>query len=105
MLEVKDYQLECVKCGRTFTFTAAEAQAFIDKGLTNLPKKCPEDRAKDREKKLHKVRFPITCAACGVQFEVPFEPALDAKGQPQRPLYCIDHFEERSGPTPASPPV
>jgi CxxC-x17-CxxC domain-containing protein len=94
MIEVRDQQLECVKCGNTFMFTAAEAQQFIDKGLTNVPKKCPSCRAKERAKKENKLRFEATCASCGTVFEVPFEPAV-ANGQPQRPLYCIEHFDQR----------
>lgn len=96
MIEEKDYQLECVKCGKQFTFTASEAKSFIAKGLTNLPKKCPEDRAKDRAKKEQKVRHTVQCATCGVDFEVPFEPAAGADGKPLRPLYCSEHFEDRS---------
>lgn len=95
MLEVRDKQLECQKCGRPFTFTAGEAQAFLDKGLTNEPKKCPDCRAKDRAKKENKVRHDVSCAACGTVFTVPFEPVRDASGQSVRPLYCVEHFEER----------
>lgn len=96
MIEVRDKQLECAKCGRTFTFTAKEAQSFLDKGLTNEPKKCPEDRAKDRLKKENKVRHQAVCANCGTDFEVPFQPAMAADGTPARPLYCVEHFEERT---------
>lgn len=95
MIEVRDKQLECTKCGRMFTFTAGEAQAFLDKGLTNEPKKCPEDRAKDRAKKEQKVRHDVSCATCGTSFTVPFEPVLDASGKPVRPLYCLEHFETK----------
>lgn len=95
MIEVKDKQLECQKCGKPFTFTAREAQAFLDKGLTNEPKKCPACRAEERAKKANKVRSEVTCATCGAAFEVPFEPVRSADGQPARPLYCIDHFESR----------
>ncbi len=95
MIEVKDQQLECNKCGTTFTFTAREAQAFVDKGLTNVPKKCAACRAQERAKKENKVRHDVTCTTCGTAFAVPFEPIRGADGQPVRPLYCIEHFEER----------
>ena len=96
MIEVKDHQLECQKCGQSFTFSAGEAKAFNEKGLTNLPKKCPACRAKERAKKEHKTRVAVTCAACGTEFEVPFDPPRGADGQPVRPLYCIQHFEQQA---------
>jgi CxxC-x17-CxxC domain-containing protein len=101
MIEVKDKQLECAKCGKTFLFSAQEAQAFLDRGLTNEPKKCPDCRAKERARKEQKVRTAVTCTTCGANFEVPFEPVRDAAGQPVRPLYCIEHFENRSQQQPA----
>lgn len=95
MIEEKDQQLECQKCGKTFTFTAGEAKSFNEKGLTNVPKKCPACRAKDRAKKEQKVKVTVQCAECGTDFEVPFEPARGADGKPTRPLYCIEHFEKK----------
>jgi transcription elongation factor Elf1 len=95
MIEVRDKQLECAKCGNSFTFTAREAQAFLDKGLTNEPKKCPSCRAKERAKKENKVRHEVSCAVCGTPFEVPFEPPCQPDGTLVRPLRCIDHFEEQ----------
>lgn len=95
MIEVKDKQLECTKCGKTFTFTAKEAQSFLDKGLTNEPKKCPACRAAERAKKQNKVREMVRCASCEAEFEVPFTPVRDAQGQPVRALYCVEHFEEK----------
>ena len=93
MIEVKDHQLECTKCGNPFVFTAKEAARFNEKGLTNIPKKCPDCRAKDRAKQEQKLRVSVTCSECGVQFEVPFEPARNADGTLARPVYCIEHFE------------
>lgn len=97
MIEIKDHDLTCGKCGQPFVFTASEAKSFADKGLTNVPKKCPSCRAKDRAKKEQKVRNTVTCATCGTAFEVPFEPARDGAGNPVRPLYCIEHFESPAG--------
>lgn len=94
MIEVKDHQLTCSKCGNSFVFSAKEAQSFNEKGLTNLPKKCPSCRAKERAKKEQKVRVTVECATCGTAFEVPFEPKRDAAGKPLRPLYCLEHFEQ-----------
>lgn len=100
MIEVKDHQLQCQKCGKDFTFTAAEAKAFNEKGLTNLPKKCPACRAADRAKKEQKVKATVECATCSASFEVPFEPARGPDGKPLRPLYCLEHFESQP-PQPA----
>lgn len=96
MIEVKDHQLECTKCGNQFVFSAKEAASFNEKGLSNVPKKCPACRAKDRAKAEQKVRTQVTCAECGVEFEVPFEPARGADGKPARPVYCAEHFERTS---------
>jgi len=95
MIEVKDQSLECAKCGQSFMFTATEAQSFVDKGLTNLPKKCPTCRAEERAKKEQKTRVDVQCASCGTTFSVPFIPPVGADGQLARPLYCIEHFEDR----------
>ena len=97
MLEEKDHQLQCQKCGKDFTFTAAEAKSFNEKGLTNLPKKCPACRAADRTKKEQKTRETVACAECGTSFEVPFTVPRSADGQPLRPLYCMEHFEKANG--------
>lgn len=94
MIEERDHQQTCTKCGNPFTFTAGEAKSFNEKGLTNLPKKCPACRAADRAKQQTKVRTAVTCATCGTGFEVPFEPAKQANGELVRPLYCIEHFEQ-----------
>lgn len=96
MIEVKDHRLQCQKCGKDFVFTAGEAAAFNEKGLTNLPKKCPTCRAADRAKKENKVRDTVNCAECGTSFEVPFTVPRGADGQPLRPLYCVEHFESRT---------
>lgn len=97
MIEVKDHKLQCQKCGKDFTFTAGEAASFNEKGLTNLPKKCPTCRAADRAKKENKTRDMVNCAECGVSFEVPFTVPKDAGGKPLRPVYCIEHFEKSDG--------
>lgn len=94
MITAQDQTLQCVKCGQPFTFTAAEAKSFLEKGLTNAPKKCPSCRAKERAKKQQRVRVEVQCARCGTTFSVPFTPAKDASGKLLRPLYCVEHFEE-----------
>lgn len=99
MIEVRDQKLECTKCGNQFVFTETEARAFNEKGLTNVPKKCPACRAKDRTKKENRTRFEAQCSECGTTFEIPFEPARSATGELLRPMYCLEHFERRQDAT------
>lgn len=38
----------------------------------------------------------LTCATCGKPIEeLPFQPAMDANGQPTRPVYCREHKPQR----------
>lgn len=87
-----DRELQCVDCGATFTFDAAEQEFFANKGFTNDPKRCGDcRRAKKQERgggsygsprQMH----PAVCAACGVDTEVPFLPSQD------RPVYCRECY-------------
>lgn len=84
-----DRQLQCADCGKTFTFTANEQEFYASKGFTNTPKRCPDCRAAKKQARgggsgsgSRRQMYPATCAACGAQTEVPFEPRLD------KPVYC-----------------
>jgi len=46
-LNFRDQILECLECGRHFTFTRGEQIYFASKGLST-PKRCPECRLKRR---------------------------------------------------------
>ncbi len=85
--------LQCSDCGATFTFTCEEQEFFASKGYTNEPKRCPtcrEARKSQRgnstggngSRNSRRQMFPATCAECGKQTEVPFEP------REGRPVYC-----------------
>lgn len=38
----------------------------------------------------------LTCATCGKPIEeLPFQPAMNEDGTPQRPVYCRDHKPQR----------
>jgi CxxC-x17-CxxC domain-containing protein len=96
-MSFKDKTLECSDCGNTFTFTAKEQEFFQLKGYTNEPKRCPECRqARKMERqgsggygyRPHRQMFPVICAECGKETEVPFEPRED------RPVYCSDCFRK-----------
>ena len=58
----EDKTLVCKECGQEFVFTAGEQEFYAERGFT------------------------ATCAACGGEAKVPFEPKSD------RPVYCSDCF-------------
>jgi len=39
---IKDKELSCVDCKRTFTWTADEQTGFHEKGMKKLPKRCAD---------------------------------------------------------------
>ncbi len=68
----EDQTLICEDCGAEFTFTAGEQEFFAEKGLTNVPKRCPECRK--ARKKSRKRLYDAVCSKCGAQTQVPFKP-------------------------------
>ncbi|RJX21715.1 MAG: zinc-binding protein [Ammonifex sp.] len=91
----QDKTLTCRDCGLDFTFSASEQEFYAEKGFTNEPGRCPECRAARKQQRdgfsrggnrAPRVMYPATCAACGVETEVPFRPSGD------RPVYCRDCF-------------
>ena len=98
--------LTCQDCGQGFTFTAEEQEFFSSKGYSE-PKRCPTCRQARKAERGggggggyrggggggggggYREMFPATCAECGRQTEVPFEPRND------RPVYCRDCFSRR----------
>ena len=94
-MSFQDRSLQCSDCGTTFTFSAEEQEFFQTKGFTNEPKRCPECR---RARKMERSggggyggsrqMFPVVCAECGKDTEVPFEPRGD------KPVYCSDCFRK-----------
>ena len=109
-----DKPLTCRDCGQAFVFTTGEQEFFAQKGFTNEPSRCPECRSarkassggsggyssggygsggyssgggggygrQDRE------MFSATCASCGNEARVPFQPRGD------KPVYCSDCFSK-----------
>jgi CxxC-x17-CxxC domain-containing protein len=92
----QDKQLQCADCGAQFTFSAAEQEFFQSKGYTNEPKRCPTCRQARKAERggstgggmKSRQMFPATCAECGKDTEVPFEP------REGRPVYCSDCFNK-----------
>ena len=95
----QDQTLQCRDCGKEFVWTASEQEFYQEKGFTNAPVRCPDCR------RLHKQRrqesgqgggfrgerkmFEVTCANCGKQTTVPFEPRGD------KPVYCRECFDAK----------
>ncbi len=99
-----DQTLYCRDCNQAFTFTTGEQEFFASRGLTNAPSRCPECRAarkqsggyngggnrgggyRDREAS---TMYTATCASCGNDASVPFQPRED------RPVYCQNCYQPR----------
>lgn len=78
-----DKTLTCRECGATFVFTAGEQEFYLSRGLRNVPGRCPQCRSLRRQGKTGpRTTYKITCATCGQEAEVPFQPRYD------RPVYC-----------------
>lgn len=91
--------LTCSDCGLGFAFTNGERKLFASRGYSNDPKRCPICRAAKRielgdsgghssgwsggdQRSPQRQMFPATCATCGHNTQVPFEPRTG------RPVYC-----------------
>jgi CxxC-x17-CxxC domain-containing protein len=97
-----DRSLTCADCGTTFAFTAGEQEFHAQKGFTNDPGRCPECRATRRQQRDgggggggsyggSREMFSATCATCGKEARVPFQPRGD------KPVYCSDCFRSQAG--------
>ena len=98
--------LSCADCGAAFDFTGEEQEFYQAKGFTNEPKRCPACRAARKSERggggsyggggsgnrsygsAPRQMFPVKCATCGKDTEVPFEPRGD------RPVYCSDCYHK-----------
>lgn len=91
----EDKTLTCKDCGNEFVFTAGEQQFYADHGFQNEPLRCKSCR--DARKngtnanggtRAPRQFFTATCARCGGEARVPFEPQND------RPVYCSNCFAQ-----------
>jgi len=100
-MSFQDKSIQCSNCGATFTFSAEDQEFFQKKGFTNEPKRCPSCRQARKSERggggsyggsssygSPRQMFPATCASCGKQTEVPFEPRGD------KPVYCSDCYRK-----------
>ncbi len=102
-MSFQDKTLTCADCGAPFTFTAGEQEFYASKGFTNEPRRCPTCRANRRASGggsygggggsygSQREFFTATCASCGNEARVPFQPRGD------KPVYCSDCFRTQSG--------
>ena len=83
----EDKTLVCKDCGNEFVFTAGEQEFYAEKGFQNEPQRCKPCRdAKKNASRQAREYFTTTCANCGKDARVPFQPTSD------RPVYCSDCF-------------
>jgi len=103
-----DKTLTCVDCGASFIFSAEDQEFHASRGFTNEPKRCPDCRRARKASRGDggggygggggggyggggpRQMYPATCANCGRETEVPFQPRGD------RPVYCRDCFQQRA---------
>ena len=85
----EDKTLVCNECGQEFVFSAGEQEFYAARGFQNEPKKCKTCRAARKDAtRAPRELFTATCAACGGEAKVPFEPKSD------RPVYCSNCFSK-----------
>ena len=83
----EDKTLVCKECGNEFVFTAGEQEFYAERGFQNEPQRCKACRdARKNAQRGPRQYFTATCAACGGEAKVPFEPKSDS------PVSCSDCF-------------
>ncbi|MDD2518828.1 MAG: zinc-ribbon domain-containing protein [Bacilli bacterium] len=55
--EYNDITLICKDCGKEFVWTSGEQAFYDEKGFTNPPARCPEDRAKRKAERNNRNDF------------------------------------------------
>lgn len=88
----EDKTLICKDCGNEFLFSAEEQAFYADKGFQNEPARCRDCRtARKQQRNAAREMFTVTCADCGREAQVPFNPTDD------RPVYCRDCYDKHRG--------
>lgn len=93
-MALEDKTLVCRDCGQEFVFSADEQEFYQSHGLQNEPRRCSECRATKRKERSGgygqpRQTFTVTCAECGVETTVPFEP------KEGRPVYCRECYAKQ----------
>ena len=88
----EDKTLVCKECGKEFVFTAGEQEFYAEKGFENEPQRCKDCRvARKNNMRAQREMYTATCASCGCEAKVPFQPRED------RPVYCSECFAKMKG--------
>jgi len=94
-MSFEDKSIQCSDCGATFIHSAEDQEFFQSKGYTNEPKRCSSCRQARKAERggynsygSQRQMHPVTCAECGKETEVPFEPRGD------KPVYCRECFSK-----------
>jgi CxxC-x17-CxxC domain-containing protein len=92
-MSFQEKTIACSDCASTFVHSAEEQEQFQARGYTNEPKRCPTCRQARKAQTGYngspvRQMFPVKCADCGKDAQVPFEPRGD------RPVYCSDCFRK-----------
>lgn len=88
----EDKTLTRKECGEEFIFTAGEQEFYAEKGFVNEPQRCKACRdARKNAVRGERELFTATCASCGNEAKVPFQPRDD------RPVYCSECFAKMKG--------
>ena len=94
-MSFEDKTIQCSDCGVTFTHSAEDQEFFQSKGYTNEPKRCSPCRQARKTERFgnnsyssQRQMHPVTCAECGKETEVPFEPRGD------KPVYCSNCYRK-----------
>jgi CxxC-x17-CxxC domain-containing protein len=94
---LEDKTIDCVECGASFVFTAGEQEFHQSRGFSD-PRRCPSCRQARKAASgggggggfggggggygAPREMFSATCASCGQEARVPFQPRGD------KPVYC-----------------
>src|ERR1043165_8467798 len=111
-MPLTDQTLYCRDCNEEFTFTVGEQEFYASRGLMNAPTRWPNCRAahkaarngggggggsrsyrrdsNDRYSREPRQMYTATCASCGNEAQVPFQPRED------RPVYCSNCYQPQS---------
>ena len=85
----EDKTLVCKECGNEFVFTAGEQEFYAERGFQNEPQRCKSCRdARKNATRAPREFFTATCARCGGEAKVPFQPKSD------RPVFCSECFAQ-----------
>ena len=88
----EDKTLVCKDCGNEFVFSAGEQEFYAEKGFNHEPLRCKECRnLRKGAPRQAREMFTATCAGCGNEARVPFQPRED------RPVYCSECFAKMKG--------